>query len=65
MDESKVDGVDPLSVTRRLQRDGRWTEAEAVRDRLIKECKNKGMSKPRCSVLDVFGTQPTVSTRDR
>ncbi|MFM7932363.1 MAG: hypothetical protein ACKO9Q_31995, partial [Pirellula sp.] len=46
MDESKVDGVDPLSVTRRLQRDGRWTQAEAVRDRLIKECKNKGMSKP-------------------
>ena len=46
MDESKVDGVDPLSVTRRLQRDGRWTEAEPVRDRLMKECKNKGMSKP-------------------
>ena len=46
MDESKVDGVDPLSVTKRLQRDGRWAEVEPVRDRLMKECKNKGMSKP-------------------
>ncbi|MFM7928158.1 MAG: hypothetical protein ACKO9Q_10640 [Pirellula sp.] len=46
MDESKVDGVDPLSVTKRLQRDGRWAEVEPVRDRLMKECKNNGMSKP-------------------
>jgi len=38
--------VDPLSVTKRLQRDGRWPEVEPVRDRLIKECRNKGMSKP-------------------
>ncbi|MFN9605974.1 MAG: hypothetical protein ACK6A7_21410 [Planctomycetota bacterium] len=37
--------VDPLSVTKRLQRDGRWAEVEPVRDRLMKECKNKGMSK--------------------
>lgn len=46
MDASKVDGVDPLSVTRRLQRDGRWAEAEPVRDRLIKQCRQQGMSKP-------------------
>ncbi|MBM3967673.1 MAG: hypothetical protein FJ308_21850 [Planctomycetes bacterium] len=46
MDESKVDGVDPLSVTKRLQRDGRWSEVEPVRDRLIKECRKQGMSKP-------------------
>ena len=46
MDESKVDGVDPLSITRRLQRDGRWAEAEPVRDRLIKQCRQQGMSKP-------------------
>ena len=38
--------VDPLSVTKRLQRDGRWPEVEPVRDRLIKECRKKGMSKP-------------------
>jgi hypothetical protein len=38
--------VDPLSVTKRLQRDGRWTEVEPVRNRLIKECRKKGMSKP-------------------
>lgn len=38
--------VDPLSVTKRLQRDGLWEEVEPVRDRLIKECRKKGMSKP-------------------
>jgi hypothetical protein len=38
--------VDPLSVTRRLQRDGRWAEVEPVRDRLIRECRKQGMSKP-------------------
>lgn len=38
--------VDPLSVTKRLQRDGRWPEVEPVRNRLIKECRQKGMSKP-------------------
>jgi hypothetical protein len=40
--------VDPLSVSKRLQRDGRWAEVEPVRDRLIKECRKKGMSKPEC-----------------
>ena len=38
--------VDPLSVTKRLQRDGRWPEVEPVRNRLIKECRQQGMSKP-------------------
>jgi hypothetical protein len=38
--------VDPLSVTKRLQRDGRWPEVEPVRDRLIKQCRQRGMSKP-------------------
>jgi hypothetical protein len=38
--------VDPLSVTKRLQRDGRWPEVEPVRNRLIKECRQKGMNKP-------------------
>lgn len=38
--------VDPLSVTKRLQRDGRWPEVEPVRNRLIKECRKQGMSKP-------------------
>jgi hypothetical protein len=37
--------IDPLSVTKRLQRDGRWPEAESVRDRLMKECRKQGMSK--------------------
>lgn len=43
---SHAHDVDPLSVTKRLQRDGRWSEVEPVRDRLIKECRKKGMSKP-------------------
>ncbi len=38
--------VDPLSVTKRLQRDGRWVEVEPIRNRLIKECRQQGMSKP-------------------
>ncbi|MCR9294276.1 MAG: hypothetical protein NXI32_16280 [bacterium] len=38
--------VDPLTVTKRLQRDGRWAEVEPVRNRMIKECRKKGMSKP-------------------
>lgn len=38
--------VDPLSVTKRLQRDGRWAEVEPVRNRMIKECRKQGMSKP-------------------
>lgn len=38
--------VDPLSVTKRLQRDGRWPEVEPVRNRLIKECRKRGMNKP-------------------
>ncbi|MBU6239967.1 MAG: hypothetical protein KGQ51_19305 [Planctomycetes bacterium] len=37
--------VDPLSVTKRLQRDGRWAEVEPVRDSLMKESKKKGMNK--------------------
>ena len=37
--------VDPLTVTKRLQRDGRWAEVEPVRDRLMKESKKKGMNK--------------------
>ena len=42
---SQAPEVDPLSVTRRLQRDGRWAEVEPVRNRLIKECRQQGMSK--------------------
>lgn len=38
--------IDPLSVTKRLQRDGRWAEVEPIRNRLIKECRQQGMSKP-------------------
>lgn len=37
--------VDPLSVTKRLQRDGRWSEIEPVRNRMIKECRKQGMNK--------------------
>jgi len=37
--------IDVLSVTKRLQRDGRWPEVEPVRDRLMKESKKKGMNK--------------------
>jgi len=38
--------ADPLTVTKRLQRDGRWPEVEPVRNRMIKECRKQGMSKP-------------------
>ena len=37
--------VDPLAVTKRLQRDGRWPEAEQVKNRMIKEARQKGMDK--------------------
>lgn len=37
--------VDPLSVTKRLQREGRWSDAEPVKNRLIKEARQKGMDK--------------------
>lgn len=37
--------VDPLAVTKRLQRDGRWPEAEQVKNRMIKEARQKGMSR--------------------
>jgi hypothetical protein len=43
---SQTRDVDPLSVTKRLQRDGRWAEVEPIRNRMIKECRKKGMSKP-------------------
>lgn len=39
--------LDPLSVTKRLQRDGRWPEVEPVRDRLMRECRKQGMSKSK------------------
>lgn len=37
--------VDPLTVTRRLQREGRWPEIEPLRNEMMKECRAKGMSK--------------------
>lgn len=37
--------VDPLAVTKRLQRDGRWPEAEPVKNRMIKEARQKGMDR--------------------
>lgn len=47
MDESGTltRAVDPLSVTKRLQRDGRWPEAEPVKNRMIKEARQKGMDR--------------------
>ena len=35
-----------FAFSRLLQRDGHWTEIEPVRNRLIKECRQQGMSKP-------------------
>lgn len=37
--------VDPLAVTKRLQRDGRWPEVESVKNQLIKEARQKGMAR--------------------
>jgi hypothetical protein len=43
--------VDPLAVTKRLQRDGRWPEAEPVKNRMIKEARQRGMSKEQAQSL--------------
>jgi hypothetical protein len=37
--------VDPLTVTKRLQRDGRWAEVEPIKNRMIKEARQKGMDR--------------------
>jgi hypothetical protein len=37
--------ADPLTVTKRLQRDGRWPDIEPLRDQMMRECRQKGMSK--------------------
>ncbi len=37
--------VDPLAVTKRLQRDGRWPEVEPVKNQMIKEARQNGMDK--------------------
>ncbi len=39
--------VDSLAVTKRLQRDGRWPEVEPVKNRMIKEARQKGMDARR------------------
>jgi hypothetical protein len=43
--------VDPLVVTKRLQRDGRWSEAELVKNRMIKEARQKGMDRAEAQSL--------------
>lgn len=37
--------VDPLTVTRRLQREGRWKDIEPERNEMMKLARNQGMSK--------------------
>ena len=37
--------ADPLTVTRRLQRDGRWREIEPVRDQMMRDCRKQGMNR--------------------
>ena len=37
--------ADPLTVTRRLQREGRWREVEPVRDQMMRECRKQGMNR--------------------
>ena len=37
--------VDPLTVTQRLQREGRWKEIEPERNEMMKLARNQGMSK--------------------
>jgi hypothetical protein len=37
--------VNPLTVTKRLQRDGRWPEIEPLKNQLIKDARKQGMSK--------------------
>lgn len=35
----------PLSVTKRLMREGRWKDLEPLRDQMMSECRKQGMSK--------------------
>ena len=42
---NQTHNVDPLTVTRRLQREGRWAEIEPLRNEMMKACRGKGMSK--------------------
>lgn len=37
--------TDPLTVTKRLQRDGHWAEVEPLRNQIMKETRKQGMSK--------------------
>ena len=37
--------VDPLTVTQRLQREGRWSEIEPERNEMMKPARKQGMSK--------------------
>jgi hypothetical protein len=37
--------ADPLTVTRRLQREGRWREIEPVRDQMMRVCRKQGMNR--------------------
>ena len=37
--------VDRLAIAKRLQADGRWVEAEPVKNRMIKEARQQGMDK--------------------
>ncbi len=43
--------VDPLAVTKRLQREGRWPGVELVKNRLIKEARQKGMDRAEAQSL--------------
>jgi len=37
--------VNPLTVTKRLQRDGRWPQIEPLKNQMIKDARKQGMSK--------------------
>ena len=37
--------MNPLTVTKRLQRDGRWPQIEPLKNQMIKDARKQGMSK--------------------
>lgn len=45
VESSTGDQVDPLTVTQRLQREGRWKDIEPERDEMMKLARKQGMSK--------------------
>lgn len=45
MSSETTEPVNPLALTQRFSREGRWHEIQPVRDLMMRECRQKGMTK--------------------